>query len=366
MPQAQRHRVLFVSSTLSEGGAERFVSSVLARLEPSRFAPELALLRDAVSYPLSAEVPLHRLEKRWPWQLPRAVWRLARLVDATRPHAVVSAFAHPNLVTGCALGISRHAPRWIARVSSPPEATDPAPLRPLMRALYRRADRVVANAQALCEMVSARYAPPGGVAHLPNATDFTRIDALARESVPPPAGGRPRVVAVGRLAASKRFDLLLEAFAQLGREAELVICGEGVERARLERTVQRLGVSGRVRLPGFVANPFAWMASADVFALSSDVEGLPNALIEAQGLGIPAVATDCPTGPGEVIEHEVSGLLVAPGDASAFAGALAGLLGDAQRRSAMGAVARERVRAIYDVGVVTRSLEALLDSLSAA
>ena len=73
--------------------------------------------------PLPPGVPLHRLEKRRPWQLPGAVLRLARVIDATRPAAVVSAFAHPNLVTGCALGLARSAPAWLARVSSPPDCS---------------------------------------------------------------------------------------------------------------------------------------------------------------------------------------------------------------------------------------------------
>ena len=88
--------------------------------------------------------------------------------------------------------------------------------------------------------------------------------------------------------------LLLEAVAKLADRfaIELVICGEGPQRARLEAVGGRLPAGTRLLLPGFVANPFAWMASADIFALASDVEGLPNALVEAQGLGVGLTAED--------------------------------------------------------------------------
>jgi len=366
MQRADHRSVLFVSSTLSAGGAERFVSNVLGHLDRERFAPSLALLREEIAYPLPEDVPVFGLDKRRPWQLPAAILRLARLIDEQRPDLVFSAFAHPNLVTGCALALARHPPRWLARVSSPPPATDAVPLRPLMRALYRRCDRIVANSEALQSVFAASYPMAGGTHYLPNATNFAELDALAGEAVPAKPDSHLRVVAVGRLVAEKRHDLLLQAVAQIaGRFAiELVICGEGPQRVRLEAAGARLPAGARLRLPGFVANPFSWMASADLFALSSDVEGLPNALVEAQGLGIPAVATNCPTGPAEVIEDGGSGLLVPAGDADAFAQALARLLGDADRRASMGHAARVRARGRYDAAAVTRRLEALLDELT--
>lgn len=366
MPSDDRRRVLFVSTTLSGGGAERFVSTVLGQLERARFAPRLAVLRRDLAYPVPDDVPVDTLGKERAWQIPAAIVRLARLVETLRPHAVMSAFAHPNWVTGCALALARHRPGWIARVSSPPAQTDPAWLRPAMRHCYARADRVVANSEALAELVTRTYPQAGTVEYLPNATDFERIDALAAEPVPSAPVGRRRVVAAGRLAPEKRFDRLLEAAARLvGRiDLEVVICGEGTERARLEARARELGLGERVQFRGFVANPWAWMASADVFALTSDSEGLPNALVEAQGLGVPAVATDCPTGPAEVIAAGETGLLIAPGDGEALSAALGELLTDAASRRAMGIAARERARSRYAAPAVTKVLEDALVAVS--
>lgn len=361
-------RVLFVSSSLTGGGAERFVSTVLGQLDRERFAPELCLFRREIDYPLPGDVPLELAERGRALGLAAAVPRLARLIDRRRPAAVVSAFASPSFVTGSALLLARQRPSWLARVSSDPELTEPGPLlRRWMRVLYRRADRLVANAQFLCARVEAVHAPPGRVHHLPNATDFDAVDALARAEAPAAPAGRLRVISVGRLERVKRFDLLLEAVARLRTRAELdlelVILGEGRERPRLEARAAAPDLAGRVQLPGFSPNPYAWLARADLFALCSDSEGLPNALVEAQGLGLPAVATEGASGAGDVVENGVTGSLVPPGDVAALEAALAALLADAPGRRAFGQRARERARASFAAAPVTRALEAHLDAI---
>ncbi len=358
-----RLRVLFVCSHLTSGGAERFVSTVLGFLDRNRFAPSLSLLRGERSYPLPEDVPLSVLGKERPWHLPRAVVRLARLLDALRPELVFSAFSYPSFVTGNALALARHRPCWVARVASNPDHAEAGFLRPWMRRLYQRADLVVANSRALCRRFDLVYPDVGRSArHLPNATDFARVDALAAAAAEPPPRGRLRIASVGRLVPVKRFDLLLDALAHLRahRDIELVLCGEGPEREKLRRRARRLGLEDRVRLVGFDANPYRWLAASHLFALTSDMEGLPNALIEAQGLGLAAVATDCPTGPREIVDDGETGLLVAPGDALALADAMGALLGDPARRLAMGAAARARARARFSAAEVTRELESVL------
>ncbi len=85
---------------------------------------------------------------------------------------------------------------------------------------------------------------------------------------------------------------------------------------------ERLGITGRLTMPGKVANPYVWMANADLFVLSSNFEGWPNVLIEAMVFGLPVVACDCPTGPAEILHHGAFGLLVPTNDAEAMAEAM--------------------------------------------
>ena len=357
--------MLFVSSSLSGGGAERYVSNVLGALDRQRFAPELCLFRREIDYPLPDDVRLELVPKPGPLGIAPAVWRLARLIDRRRPQLVVSAFSSPSFVTGNALPLAQHRPRWLARVSSDPDESEPGRLlRHWMGRLYARADSVVANAHYLCERVAQVHAPPAGVEYLPNATDFAAIDRGAEEAAPAPPSGRLRLISVGRLEPLKRFDLLLEAGAQLLErfEFELVILGEGRERARLESRAQELGL--RLVLPGFCTNPWAWLARADLFVLPSATEGLPNALVEAQGLGLAAVVSGGPaTGAVEVVQDGATGRIVPQGDATALASALSELLGDAPTRHAFAARARERARAQYALEPAARALEAQLDEL---
>ena len=140
----------------------------------------------------------------------------------------------------------------------------------------------------------------------------------------------PVVLGVGSLIERKDFPTLIHAFAHLARRrpARLVVLGEGPERPRLERLIGELGLADLVALPGFVANPLAYMAKADVLALSSRVEGMPTVIIEALACGTPIVATDCPHGPAELLGDGAYGRLVPVGDAEALGEALAATLSE--------------------------------------
>lgn len=352
-------RVLFVSATLGGGGAERFVATVLRQLDRSRFEPRLCLFRRDLRYGLPDDVELEVLAKERPWDIPPAIARLARLVDAARPDVVFSAFAHPNFVTGSALLLCRQRPRWIARISNDPARGESGAPRLLMRRLYRRAARVLANSSGLAAAFRAAY--PGvaaRVAVLPNATDFEWLDAMAG-AAPERTDAGLALLSVGRLTRQKRVDLMLEALRRLPPEvrAGLTLLGEGPLRGALERRAAALGLAASVRFEGFQANPYAWMARSDLFVLASDYEGLPNAMIEAQGLGLPAVATDCRYGPREIVEPELTGILVPTGDAGALADAMLRLARDPARRREMGRAARARARARYAAGPLVRELE---------
>lgn len=132
----------------------------------------------------------------------------------------------------------------------------------------------------------------------------------------------PLVIAAGSLEYWKGFEDLVTAFGLVrdrGRDARLIILGEGSDRAKLEAQIEALGLGDRVRLPGHTPNPLKYFARAQVFALSSWVEGMPNVLVEAMMCGCTVVATDCPTGPRELLQDGRYGYLVAPRDPVALA-----------------------------------------------
>ncbi len=371
-------RLLVVTHSLSWGGAERFAATLLGGLDRARFAPSVCVVSERpATYPLPEDVAEHRFGYRSVLDLPAAAVRLRRLLRSGRFDLVLSNVLKTNALTGLALAGLRRLP-WVARVGLAPGRGDGLAVRLAARGLERRAAALVANSERMAAALAERR--PGMAArirHLPNPTDFERIDRLAAEEPEPelsallaewgigdPRAGSPALlVAAGRLDRQKRPDLALAALARVRerRDARLVWCGDGPLRASIGRRAAELGLAEAARFPGFVANPFPLVRRAGLFLLTSDFEGLPNALIEAQGLGVPAVATRCPFGPDEIVEDGVTGRLVPPGDPGALADAVLELLDvAAPARRAMGEAARSRARERYDAARVIPLWAALL------
>lgn len=135
----------------------------------------------------------------------------------------------------------------------------------------------------------------------------------------------PVILGVGRLEKQKDFPTLIRAFAHLQqqRRVRLIVLGEGPERANLETLVQEMGLHEDVAFPGFVENPYAYMAKSAVCVLSSAWEGFGNVLVEAMATGTSVVATDCQSGPAEILANGQYGKLVAVGDILGMAEAIA-------------------------------------------
>ncbi|MBW4512539.1 MAG: glycosyltransferase family 4 protein [Scytonematopsis contorta HA4267-MV1] len=154
------------------------------------------------------------------------------------------------------------------------------------------------------------------------------------------------IMSMGRLDNQKGFDILLSSFAQIQNEHpnwQLMILGEGGERTKLERQREELGLSGRVFLPGAIRNPFPVLKKADLFVMSSRYEGFPMAHCEAMACGLPIIATDCPSGPREIIREGVDGILVPSEDVSALAKAMDYLINDEKQRKKFASNAPEVV-----------------------
>lgn len=176
--------------------------------------------------------------------------------------------------------------------------------------------------------------------------------------------GAAVVGATGRLAKQKGFDVLLEAFDRVRRDcpqAFLVIAGEGHERADLARRIKRLGLAGCVSMPGFVEDMNSFYSALSLFALPSRFEGMPNVLLEAMAAGLPVVASDV-SGVGELVEDGITGCLVPAENSGRLAEVISDLLGSKERRKALGARARETVKAEFSVERMVGQLEALLAS----
>ena len=233
--------------------------------------------------------------------------------------------------------------------------------RALVRLLYPRADRVIAVSDGVADDLRDNFGVRAeALIAIPNPIDVEAILSEA-EAAPEIDVGAPYILAAGRLVKSKNFEMLIRAFATAQCEGRtLVILGEGPERAELERIAAEAGVADRVLMPGFVANPYPLMRGAELFVLSSNAEGFPNGLVEAMAVGAPVIATNCASGPSEILAEmkrdaindtllAAHGVVVPPNSATHMAEALRAMA-DPELRRSYGAKAAKRARD-YGAGV---------------
>lgn len=173
------------------------------------------------------------------------------------------------------------------------------------------------------------------------------------------------LISMGRLSKQKGFDLLLQAFSQIAPKYsnwQLLILGEGKLRNQLEQMKDSLNLSTQVVFTGNVSNPFAILKQAKLFVMASRHEGFPMAHGEALACGLPVIATDCPSGPSEMVRHGIDGLLVANEDTRALATAIETLISNEQKRQRLAARASE-VTERFGLETIVSKWETLIHTL---
>jgi glycosyltransferase involved in cell wall biosynthesis len=201
-----------------------------------------------------------------------------------------------------------------------------------IRLLYPSIDVIIAVSEGVKQdILKVSAVKPSRVKVVRNPVITRKLVESAAAPVPHPwlvEMDRPVILGAGRLTLQKDFQVLIRAFALLhkSRACRLIILGEGRQRAELENLARKLGVAEDLALPGFAANPYAYMRHAKLFVLTSRWEGSPNVLTEAMALGTPVVATDCPSGPNELLNGGRVAPLVDVGDWRGLAEAMAQVL----------------------------------------
>ncbi|MGM0676617.1 MAG: glycosyltransferase [Pseudomonadota bacterium] len=334
------HRLAILISLSGEGGVERMVLNLVRELAGMGLRIDLLLIREESRHlhELPETVNIIRLGTR---HSGLSVAPIARYLRERRPALMLAA---KDRAGRAALKARRKAgvdTRIFIRLGTTlSEAMEGrSALRKWlryqpMRRLYPQADGIIAVSQGVADDVCAITGLSGKRLHVVRNPVITPgMEAMAVAPTPHPwleDGGAPVIIGMGRLTRQKDFPTLIRAFAGVleRRPARLIILGEGGSRQPLEALAQTLGVSDRLLMPGFEANPYAWLTRANLFALSSTWEGSPNALTEAMALGVPVVSTDCRSGPREVLDGGRLGPLVPVGDAEALSRAMDDVLDD--------------------------------------
>ena len=315
---AAKRRVLFLIPTLTGGGAERVVVTLLQHLDRDRFDLALAVVdtrHAAFRDQVPSDVEFIDLGCR---RVRHALPKLIRLLWRRRPDVVLSTLGHLNLALAIVRPMLPAGVRYLARETTVVSMGILEYSRPQLwawayRRYYGRFDRVICQSRAMRDDLVEGFALDASRAVvIHNPVDRQRI-MEACSAAPPPAAPPSllRLVAAGRLAAEKGFDLLLEALALASRrDLHLTILGEGPLQADLEKQAATRGVGDRVHFAGFQRNPYPTIAAADLFVFPSLYEGFPNVVLEALACGTPVVATPAPGGVREILDG-VEGCVVA-------------------------------------------------------
>ena len=284
-----------------------------------------------LTYDLRALRSLDRLE---------ALPGLVRYLRRKRPDAVLAAEPHYNTMAALARELARVPTRVVLSERIQPSTRERRQgpwrhpyLRDFLRRAYLSADGIVAVSDGVADdLASTSGIPRERITTIYNPIVGPDLAVMAQAPLDEPCFGPsapPVILAVGRLDPQKDYPTLLRAFARLrGKRAlRLVIVGgksldNPLHGEEISALAARLGVACDLILPGYKDNPFAYMARAKVFVLSSTREGLPGVLIQALGCGCPAVSTDCPSGPREILDGGRYGALVPVGDHAALAAAI--------------------------------------------
>jgi GalNAc-alpha-(1->4)-GalNAc-alpha-(1->3)-diNAcBac-PP-undecaprenol alpha-1,4-N-acetyl-D-galactosaminyltransferase len=345
-------RIVFVIPNISGGGSARVASLLLSHWEELGHEVHLVTFEDAQAknaYAIDPRVIRHRigLYASPPGMLGMLstnlarVRRLRQLFRRLNPTAIISFLLDANAVVVLAAR-GMNLPLLISERNHPAHDQVSTMKKVIRRCTYPLASRICVQTEGIRTWFAANLGVEASV--IPNPVTIPA--ATGGRSRPARAdNGIKRAVSLGRLEPQKGFDRLVTAFAQIAAKVpdwELVVFGEGAQRAALERQIHQAGLSGRVKLPGSTSTPWDELKAADLYIHPARFEGFPNAVLEALASSLCVVATDCPGAMREILNGGEYGLLV-PDDIGALACAMGDAMTDEALRARYAAKAAEAV-----------------------
>lgn len=308
---SQQPRCLaFVINSLEGGGAERVMCKLLEIMQPVFEARQLTVwlvLLDNLPEAHRCPEYVHKRTLTTQGSLVKGYRQLKQALAEIAPDQVLSFLTRANMlnvVLARTLGYRCVISERVNTCSHFAGGVKDSISKLLVRTTYPRADNVMAVSAGVKADLVAHF----GVADqqcdiVYNPYDIDHISELASAEINDlPA--RPYIIGTGRLVKNKNFSLMIRAFAQSRLTCDLVILGQGDEQAALQALAAQLGVADRVHLLGFKANPYPYLKQAEFFVSTSNAEGFPNAIVEAMCLQKAVIATNCESGPAEILSGQ--------------------------------------------------------------
>lgn len=373
-----KHKITIFIPSLKGGGAERVAVNIANHLDATKYQVSLLSLRQSVqdkieNYDIAPHVEIKELKVM---SLRKSIPRLLMYFRSNTPDLLISHMSLTNIVALIARKLSlKKFPIIVVEHSTPSikyqsEGWHRRAIPWLMRFTYKNAEEIVAVSDGVREDLARLIGVPSAkIRRIYNPVVTNTITEKALEPVNHRwlcQNNKYKVIlGVGRLEKVKNFKMLIDAFKyvyQHEKNARLIILGEGTERKNLEYYISKLGLNDVIDLPGFVANPFSYLLRASVFVLSSNFEGLPTVLIEAMAVGTQVIATDCPSGPKEILDGGKYGHLISKGDWNSLANILLDILSENSLKHIPRQMLIERAKE-FSVDVAIKQYEETIDSL---
>ncbi len=356
-------RIAFLSADMCDGGAQRVIATVSGELaEKGHEVYLLIFSASSRDYKISEKVKTEIMKNRYEdYQKMSSISRLSyirKYLTKIKPDIGVG-----FLQAGYALYMASAGLR-ICKVAS--VRVDPGVIdrykgvrASLNRHWFKQADAVVLQTEGQREYAVKHHWK--NITVIPNPVDELAVQSSEhmydREC--------KRIVMAGRLVGQKNYELALRAFqkaAKRFRNIELSVFGEGTDKERIQKRIRELNLEKNVHLRGFSMDLLNEFAESDLFLLTSDYEGMPNSLMEAMAMGLPCIATDCPTGPGDLIEHKKNGFLVPMGDEETLAKQICEVLAmNPKERGIVGMLAKQTIKSNYSASQIADQWEKLFE-----
>lgn len=349
-------KIMFVTLSLSGGGAERVVSILSSSLAEMGHEVSVVLYgRKPSEYPVSNLVNISVIDDfsssgRIKRLFGKIKW-IRKFIKKEKPDFIFAFLAQPTVDTYFASLFLKS--KFVSTVRNNPKLyPKQKALRALCNFVTKKADVIMLQTEQQKDFFGEREQKKIITVHNPVKTEVLNSNYEYRDEV-------NTIATFGRLNAQKNHKLLISAFSRCCAEKDnlvLKIFGEGEEKENLLHLIGKLGLKEKVFLMGRTENVIEELQKTDIFVLSSDYEGSPNALIEAMGMGIPCVSTDCPTGPADLIRNSENGFLVPCGDEKRMTDSILNLVNDCNLRKEAGINARNTICTSYSTEAVVKSL----------
>ncbi|MBE5875486.1 MAG: glycosyltransferase family 4 protein [Lachnospiraceae bacterium] len=346
-------KVIFLTAGMAGGGTERVIAVLANYLIAKEYQVDIVMTsRDDVEYELDNRINFFALSGRTGGSIKKRMERVKKLrkIMKENPQATILSFGTETNCFALLAGFGLKKKLVISERNDPNQCT----YKILRNLLYHLADKLVFQTKDAVLCFSEKIQRKGVV--IPNPIS---------DNLPEPFGEvrSKDVVAVGRMQPQKNHKLLLDAFALFHKkhqEYRLVIYGKGELQPELEKQAEELGIAENVIFAGFVTDVLQQIRNSAMYVLSSDYEGISNSLLEAMGIGLPVVSTDCPIGGSSMlIESGENGLLVPMKDARSLAEAM-GRIADDEEFARRIAAKAYRVKEMYSTKKICEEWEKVL------